>query len=361
MTSRTSFRNRSALILRCGGVGLVVAALLSGVCLSAAEIVYRYSNPEKISGAIQEISPKGILLKPPKGDPLRISPDDIKQIQWEGEPIILRTARGADLAERSATALEGYRTALKELTEEQKKFREEAEFGIARCLSRQAATEPAVIPEATTALNDFLKAYPDSLHYFDAVLFAADLADQADQAEAAAEKYRILRDSNTGTYPLLGDLGVAESLLAKKDYAGARDSLQRVVDSSLKGPLVPRRQQQARMGMAEILAAEGKSEDAVKVLAEVIQRTPPDETKTLARAYLSRGNCFLKLGNRKRALMDYLHVDLLFSQESAAHAEALYHLVSLWPALQHADRGADARDRLLSLYPDSDWAKQPPQ
>lgn len=343
---------------RAGAISLCFAWLAMSLSIEGAEVVYLRSNSNKLSGAVEDLSVKGLRLKTPKGEVVSIPADDIKQILWEGEPIILRNSRNSDLAERTATALEGYRTALKEIPEEQKRFREEAEFGVARCLARQAATDPQQTPEALAELARFAKQYPESLHYYDSLLLAADLALKSNQVDAAQENYRILKGSATGTYPLLGELGLARLALAKGDSASAAKSLQAVLDSPLKGALVTRRQMQARMELAGIQLVENRTEEAAKISGEVIASSPPDDAESLARAYLLRGNCYLKLGNQKEALFDFLHVDLLFSQESAAHAEALYHLAELWPALKHPERGVEARDRLASLYPDSEWTKK---
>jgi tetratricopeptide (TPR) repeat protein len=343
------------------GMLATLLCFVSVFTIDGAEVVYRRSDPNtKLSGAVQEISPKGIRLKTSKGEVVTIPADDIRQIQWEGEPILLRNARNADLAERNSIALEGYRAALQEIPEDQnqKKFREEAEFGIGRCLARLAATDAGKIQEALTELNRFAESYAESVHSYDVLLQSADLALLGNQPETALQNYRTLKASGVGTYPLLGELGLARIALAQGDTGAARKSLQAVLDSPLKGPLVGRRQSQARMDLAQILLNENQPAEAVKLAGEVIESSPPDDAQALARAYLMRGNSHMKQGNLKPALFDYLHVDLLFSQESAAHAEALYHLSSLWSSLQHPDRGAEARERLTAQYPESEWARK---
>jgi len=340
---------------------LATMILLLGISqysIEAAEIVYRLSDPDRLSGSIQDISRKGIRMRGPKGETIQISPDDVKLIQWEGEPVILRNARNSDVAERNAIAVEGYETALREIPEDQKKFVEDAEFGLARCLARMGSTDAAKADEASRKLTDFTSKYPDSIHYLEAVRWSADLALVRKNEAQAVENYRILKESGTGTYPLLAELGVAQIAMNKQDFPSAQKAFQAVLDTPFKGPLVSRRQQQARLGLTEILINSGKGEDATKLMDEVIRSSSPDDSASLARAYLMRGKIHLNLGNNKEALIDLLHVDLLFSQESAAHAEALSRLATLWPVLQHPERGAEARDRLMALYPDSEWAKQ---
>lgn len=343
---------------------IVLAVPVSGrTALDGAEIVSRHSDQTKLTGSIQEVSRKGIQLKTSKGEVMQISADDIRQILWEGEPVILRNARNADLSEKNDTALEGYRTALKEIPEDQKRNREEVEFGIGRCLARrclarQGETDPSEAKEGLEQLTNFVKQSPESVHVLEAVLLTGDLSRLAKDVRGASEQYKVLKESMTGTYPLLGDLGMAQLALDRKDYPGAKKAFQAVLDSPIKGPLVARRQQQARIGLAEILIEAQSPAEALQLSDEVINSSSPEDSEILARGYLLRGKIHEQLGETKEALFDFLHVDLLFSQEKVVHAEALYRLASLWPALQYPERGLDARERLKGLYPDSEWAKK---
>lgn len=340
-------------------IGSVVLILctLPLLTISGAEIVYRFSDPEKLSGKIEEITPKGIRLVPPKGDAISIDADDIREILWEGEPPLLRNSRNLDLAGKDSIAVEGYRKLLKELTPEQNNFREEAEFGIGRCLARSAESSPQSSQDAITQLNTFVADYPKSRHFYEAILMIAELHRTGDRESDAVKNYLLLKDSKVGAYPLQGELGIAHFALKKLDYDRANQAFQAVLDSPLKGAMIDRRRQEARAGLIQIRVAEQQPDRALQLANELVDDSPYNDSNAMAKAYLLRGNVYSGLGKNKEALFDYLHVDLLYPQEREQHAEALFRLSSLWNILRHPERATEAKDRLIADYPDSEWAK----
>ncbi len=71
-----------------------------------------------------------------------------------------------------------------------------------------------------------------------------------------------------------------------------------------------------------------------------------------------KGASYVKAGKLKLAALAYLHVDLLFPRQRQEHAEALYHLTSLWKQLGHQQRAERAQSRLQSQYPNNRWTGQ---
>ena len=90
------------------------------------------------------------------------------------------------------------------------------------------------------------------------------------------------------------------------------------------------------------------------VLAEVSE----DNESLQAESYLRRGDCLRLLNRQKESVLAYLHVDLLFASQRAMHAEALFHLGSLWAAVGQPERASSVRERLRSDYPQSSWTKK---
>jgi hypothetical protein len=80
--------------------------------------------------------------------------------------------------------------------------------------------------------------------------------------------------------------------------------------------------------------------------------------KLLAAAYNALGACHLQAGQSKDALFAYLHTDLLYRRAGEPHAEALFHLSSLWEEIGQEGEARQARAMLKELYPGTRWARQ---
>ena len=118
------------------------------------------------------------------------------------------------------------------------------------------------------------------------------------------------------------------------------------------------RRYEAMLGKATGLQQLGRHKEALDALDAFLRDVPQEESALQAEAYLRQGDSFLATGQNKPALLAYLHVDVLYENEAAFHAEALYRLVSLWGVLGQPARAADASERLKSQYPNSKWAKE---
>ena len=118
--------------------------------------------------------------------------------------------------------------------------------------------------------------------------------------------------------------------------------------------------------MANTLA-ETSPAKGIALINQVIAGADEENTRLHAMAFLALGKCFDKLKNTnsnskdkekntKEALMNYLKVDVLYYSYPQYHAEALYHLVRLWKAVNRPDRAKEAKGLLQSRHPNSVWA-----
>ena len=110
--------------------------------------------------------------------------------------------------------------------------------------------------------------------------------------------------------------------------------------------------------MATCLQRQNKNQEAADELDKIIKEAPATDTKTMGEAYLRKGDNLLAAGQKKDALLAYLHVDILFSAEKDLHAEALYHLSTLWSEVNQPSRAGEARTKLGTDYPNSEWNKR---
>ncbi len=93
----------------------------------------------------------------------------------------------------------------------------------------------------------------------------------------------------------------------------------------------------------------------------MIEETTAEDSRINAQAYLKLGDGYVAQGQKnKEAVLAYLHVDVIpaLAAHSDLHAEALFRLSKLWPALNQPSRSADAAVKLESDYPNSPWTKQ---
>jgi len=105
--------------------------------------------------------------------------------------------------------------------------------------------------DTTAASNDLLEALKLSPETVDDTLFAADLAAQADQFEAAEAAYRrvLLRDAKSAQ----GNAGLAHLLIRKKQFAEAETFLRTALEKTPDDPALTAQ-------LAMVLAAEDKAE-----------------------------------------------------------------------------------------------------
>ena len=94
------------------------------------------------------------------------------------------------------------------------------------------------------------------------------------------------------------------------------------------------------------------------MVEEILKAADPDDAPLMARGYNVLGNAYRQAGDPKRALLAFLHVDLLYPTVADAHAEALANLADLWDQVHKSDRANRARKTLAEDYKESPWAKK---
>lgn len=327
--------------------------LLASTPANAADTVYTYTGSPQL-GDVGGYTKTDLSLK--RGSKTeKIPANEIERVRWDGEPPQLNIARNQEQNGNYTAALEEYKKAQAGASENLKK---DLQFMIARANLKKAQANPAELDAAIKMLDDFIKANPDHFRYYPAekLLGEAYLA-KKDFVNANSAFGKVER-SPWKNYQMDAKNMKARVLLAQGNTKGALDAFDAVakMDGKTEGELASKRA--AQLGSALCLEKEGKPQEAIKLLDDMIKNVSSQQKALLAEAYIKKGDCYQAMGESKEALIAYLHVDVLFPSEPALHAEALYHLSNLWGKVQQQERGAEARAILKQQYPDSEWAQK---
>ncbi len=355
-------QNRLRLIPRANSwvmpvLGLFALYLVaSGTVAQADDVVYRKSSDKRVGGTVTQITRTELTVKPRSGEAVVIPVNDVASVDWDDAPAEFKLARSDENAGRFDSARQRLAKCLEDVKSGKAGLRTDVEYYLARAVARSALADASRRDDAAAKLSAFLKSNSDSFRFYDAqqLLGQVQLARKDyDQARMAFESLGQApwHEFQLSSQILLGRVLMAENRLEEAvrtfdsaiEKAGAEDSTGRY---------------QAMLGKARGLIAQNHPSEALAILTEVLDKAPAEDSALQAEAYALQGNCLEALNKFKEAVLAYLHVDVLFSRESAYHAEALYHLAKLWKVVQHPDRAAESQAKLEGQYPESEWTKK---
>lgn len=336
-----------------------IAAALFGMLavtaspLWAIDVVTLKSTNKQVQGEIGAINKTEIAVKPRNGDPIKVPANDIASIKWEGEPAKLNIARGNEDRGLLDQALETYTEVHKDANG---KLKTHLEFLIARTLAKQALEDASKIDEAVKKLEAFSK--NDHFAHFETMSLLGQIhAAKGDFAKSQAA-YEALGKAPWNDFKMASKIAVGRMQLKQNDVAGAEKTFSEAASGKAETDAEKARLAEAQVGKAACLVKQMKIDDGLKLIDEVIKTTSVDEARAMAEAYVIQGDCLQAQQKLKEAAIAYLHVPVLFPKEKSAHAEALYNLAKISGAIGQPDRAAEAREDLLSLFPNSEWVKK---
>jgi len=321
-----------------------------------ADQITRLSDGAIIRGKLETLSKTQIVIRRSNDETETISPADLRDIRFDREPPPLQTARSNERSGNYEAAIEQLQEVQSEYSGNDRRVPVEIEFLIARCQARHSSVEPATTQTALTSLQSFLRNHGNSYRALEAMLLQAQLLITSDRPEAT----RLLKQLRTcGVDGFAMQAGVALGLALLEDHQPdqALEVFDEVIQQSKGQPVALSAWLESRIGQARCLQQQNQLPEALKALKMVIAETPEDRPATLAQAWNLMGSCHQSANSPKAALLAYLHVDLLYPEANAEHAEALYQLASLWESTGHPDRASDAQSRLQTMYPGSQQAQ----
>lgn len=320
----------------------------------AVDQVTKRSDRVTFRGEIAAMTIESITIKLSNGQTQVIPVSDVFSVRFDMEPSLLAQAQSNERSGALDVAQGKFESALKDYNGDDKRIVADVKFLIARTMVKQALADPGKVKDALAAMKKFREENKVNFRHFEATLLEASLS--------APEEAKILlqevQASPVKGYQLQAGVQLGQLLLSGNDAAGALTAFQQVIEQSTGEASSATAQFDGLLGKAACQQKQGQTDEAIVTLDDIISKASESEASTLAHAWILKGDCYRGKSMPKDALMAYLHVDVLYPSEPAAHAEALFHLVTLWAPAGHQDRSDEAMAKLSTKYPNSTWAKQ---
>ena len=325
--------------------------------LLAADTVTRKNDGKRFLGTIIDMTKTEFKVKKQFGEPDVIQANDVTSIEWDGASPEFRLGIADENGGKLESALQRFEKAQKDSKSPSAVLKAEFDYLIARANARIALTDPTRLASAITGLQAVQKANPQHFRYFESVSLLGQLQIAKGDFAGARTTFELLAKAPWNDVKLAAQVASGTILAGEKKFDEAIAAFAAAAAAAGDSPADQVRKYEAMLGQARALVVQTKHEDALKILELVTDKGPVEESALQAEAYVLQGDALQALGRMKEAALAYLHVDILFSRESAAHAAALFQLIKVWKLVTLPDRSAEAQAKLLQNYPNSSWAK----
>lgn len=345
-------------MLKSFSVFAAILILCAATAADAADTITLAGDEGSKSGTISEVSKTEVtILIGPAKKPEKYPANKIVDVRWDGEPPRLNFGRNDENGGRLSDALAKYKEAL-DSNPSNPLLKTDLEFLMARVTAKLALADPAQLDAAIKQLDGFLKANSDNFRYYSGVRLLGDLYLAKQDYASAQTAYTQLGSAPWNDSKMASRNALANLQLQQGDVAGALSNYDAVVAMTASTPGEFSRRYEAMLGKATCLQKQNQHEQAISTLQTVTDEAAATDTAVLARAYVRKGDSLSAIGKTKEAILAYLHVDVLFPQETALHAESLYRLWQLWGQAGYSDRVAETAAKLDQQYPNSEWTKK---
>jgi tetratricopeptide (TPR) repeat protein len=349
-TSKTSLRPALS------AAALAVCCLLPGSAQAQRDVIVPL-NGSRLTGVILSVSPVEIEIDV-SGNPRKIQVNEIQTVMFTEDPRDLGTARSRALDGQFEEAL----AMLSRITPDsinRDLIKQDLEFYRALSAARISLSGGGDKSAAAKALIDFINAYPQSFHNFEAAELVGDLAYSLGRFDAASEYYQKLAMAPWPEHQLRAKVLDARALAGQGKMTEAQQRYEEVIAATVDSAAALKQKTFAQIGRAVCLAELGNPDQGLTTVESIIRDNDPQGNAELfARAYNAQGLCHLKADRPKDALLAFLHVDLLFNSDYDAHAQSLYYLSQLWTTVGRSDRAVASRSLLKSRYAGTVWASR---
>ncbi len=337
----------------------VLCIVLSTLCMASANMAQDRVFPNQgvpASGKISKLSPAEVVINV-RGKDQNFAIQDVRKISFEGEPNSLDRAREQVLLNQYEQALEE----VKKLSSDgisNPLIVQDIEFYRWYCEGKLALAGSGDKNAAITGLLALARKNSNTHHLFPLSEMLGELSLAVGQPEKAVTYFGMLAKAPSPETKATGIYQLGQVELSQNKVAEAKERFKQLSTAPSNSPAMIRIKNFAAVGLAVCDNLEGNTQAALSNLDVLIQKNDSTDLALFAKINNAKGACYQSLKQPKSALLRYLQTDLLFFTSPEAHAEALYHLSNLWPAVGDPARGAEAKARLIQQYASSTWANK---
>ncbi|MEE2643267.1 MAG: hypothetical protein VX768_21740 [Planctomycetota bacterium] len=334
-----------------------LAALFYGLSPLDADTVDTISG-RGFRGKISGMNANTITVTTSGGEEQNIPAHTVKRITFDGEPNALRSAR------RSMS--EGQYNRVEEVLETVKPGNTlqavEKEYLIAMASSQLALRGEGgkTVANSRKALEAFITNQNNTkwYQYFQALETFGDLEVASNNLPAAMTQYEKLSRSSSSEIKMLGQFKAASVNVLLGKYGPAKTAFDAVQKAGSDDSGAVKMKLLAKIGGARCSAESGDAAASIATILEIIKNEDPSDMRLFGNAYNALGHCYVKDGQKKAALLAFLHTDVLYQRDAEIHAEALYQLATLWQDDKKPGQSRDAQRLLTTKYQNTYWGSK---
>jgi tetratricopeptide (TPR) repeat protein len=336
------------------GVTLAILGLFGAAApLHAADVLKKISTNTTINGRFTSLGKTEVTIEKTSGASETVPVNDIDWLSFDGEPTILKTIRTQSINGSYGAAL----TSLGKIdldSATRPEVKQELMYLRAFCHARQGMEngDNKEMQTAGTEMLAFVKESPTSYRSLPANELLGDLLVALNNPAKAEDFYKELAQAPFPEYKMRAGVAIGEAQVQQKKFTVALLSFEAVLQLAAQDKTGAGESEKlaATLGKALCLANDGKPDDGIKLVDEVINDLASDESALLAQAYVTLGECYLKKPDQQtQARLAFLHVDVLYPTQVKAERQALEHLAVLWAQANKKDRAEDAKQRAAQL------------
>ena len=309
-------------------------------------------------GKIDQMNANSITLKETNGTVQTIPAHSVKRITFDGEPNALRSARRS-LAEAQYNRVEEVLASV-EATNIMQAVEKEYLIAIAGAQLALRGEGGKTISGSRKALETFVNGKNNTkwYQYFQALETFGDIEVASNNLSGAIAQYGQLSKSSSDEVKLLGQFKSANVNVLLGKFPEAKTVFAAVQKNQSNDPGSVKMKVLAKIGTARCNAESGDAKPSIQTILEIIKKEDPGDMKLFGNAYNALGHCYAKDGQKKAALLAFLHTDVLYQRDAEVHAEALFQLVKLWQNDQKPAQSLEARKLLTNKYRNTFWGSK---